>query len=341
MSGARRLPGGRALVAVLLAVVPAAAQGSRTVFDILELDGIARALEARALRDRAKPQPSKEFEQVIQSRPDLLSTPDGGKTWRIRPIGEGDDRPLTQPSLKPDDFACAVSLLQLPYVKQYVHCMKETYLRKGRGDCLKHLVELAQKVGDGSDVLLAGLQARVFTLASQNRDVRELAFGIDPPAYMREMARAYRLVETQKLFAAGVFKPGHTAPGVSFLTAGAQTPDGDVHVFWTDFNKDFLTNKSFKTMGSRTKLLGWRVEEGGKVVNVDPDREFESAGIYTCEVAPDHQIIVSGKLSREAVLLLRAQDNVQDILKVTGGTGARIFLSRPGSSSVGYFKQEK
>src|SRR5262249_36525639 len=91
--------------------------------------------------------------------------------------GQDKDRPLPPPGLKPDDFACAVSLLNLPFVKQYVRCMRDAVRGQASGDCLKDLVGLAKNVGNGGDVLLANLQARAFSLASRNQEWRGLALG--------------------------------------------------------------------------------------------------------------------------------------------------------------------
>ena len=332
-----------AAVLLMAALSAAADEGPLTVFDLVELDGIARALEAKTLRDQARPAPTKEFEEVIQSHPDRLVTPDRGKTWQIRPSDQGEFRTLSTPALKPDDLACAVSLLRIPVVKKYVRCLKEASRGQGTGDCLSDLVKLAATLGDGKDVLLASLQARVFTLASRNPAWRELAFGRNRPDYMAELAAAYARVESNKLLAAQRFSPSWdpSGSGITFQKAGLQSKEGHLTFLWPDFDKPTLSRTSFKTNGSKTKVLAWRIAENGKVINVNLDKEFSVAHLFTCEVAPDHQIIVSGKLSGDTVQSLRGQDNVQDILKVTGGSGASVFLSRPGSASVGVLSKEK
>lgn len=320
-----------------------AAPGPRQ-FDLVEVAGLALALEVPGWRNEISPPPSEAFVRVVQTRPDSLWTVDGGVTWWERCAGGGQLQAIdvAKYALVPADLQAADQLLAKPYIREWVACMRALWVGKGDAECAVRLSEqaAANTNREQAQVLFANLGARLLALAPQNRELSAMIYSKARPPAIGTALAAYRQLEAEKITAAHVFNPqSDSTPGtISFLPAGVLKVSGAAFD-WEDFAS--LAGAEWDSDAKRGKLdlTFWDLKEDGRARQIRSSKQFSEADMSALIVSPDYHLVFRGRFTPSQIEGITRAKTLTAVLQVSSEANVDTFLSRPGSPTMGLLNQ--
>lgn len=318
------------------------AQGPRQ-FDLVEVTGLALALEVPGWSDEITPPPSKAFVRLVQTRPVSLLTADRGVSWWERRPGGGKLQAVddTKYDLRPTDLQAADQLLAKPYIREWVACMRALWVGKGDARCAVKLSELAaaNTNREQAKVMLANLGARLLALEPQNRELSAMMYNKDRPETIGTALAAYRHLEAEKIAAAYAFDPqSHSTPGrISFLPAGVLAASGPT-IDWEDFN--LLADRECDSDSRECKLdlTFWDLTKDGEARQIRNSKKFSDAKMSALIVSPDYHLVFRGRFTASQLEGITSAQTLKAMLELSNKANVDTFLSRPGSPTMGMLK---
>lgn len=309
------------------------------VFDNVEISALALGLEIKEWKGLLKPQPSKELVTVVQGLPIMLLTGDGGKTWATRPRGATQARTLVGQSvqLSPIDLSVVLQILNMPFLKDYIECMRDAWEGKAKSECVEELAHKANLEPDEiRHVLLVNLGARLISLSPQNREWKALVFSNTKSADVESALKAYNTYELAKIAVLASFAKQSSNTLVTSLRADKRILDVNSNIAF-DILAEYSSLPHFRSNSF------WPQVYSGSISSSEGEAKLVSTGrfragddqIYACFFSGDDYAVIAGNLKASLATNLNSAQSADNLLTtMQAETNLCLFLSHPGSAFV-------
>jgi hypothetical protein len=306
-------------------------------FDVVAIQALALFLEAPTWESKLTHPPSKGFVELLRTRPQtLLFAVDkwffsaANATDTTQPV----EVDLKQYPVETSDINVALEILKEEYISRYISCMRDAFLGKGKGDCIKILSDLAEKVGKEmknstlTQFLRADLGARLLALSSNNSEWNHLLTSRETPE-VDLVLRSNTELEMQKAFAVWSGKPVF----IKGLTPVNFQPVKvlDSETAWLDFGTAVPSTGTTVFTRGKFPTYAWKVENGKAnltSLSKNPD-------VYTIFLDSTRSLMIKGSLTEEDLVTLYGTKSWTDLLSTANEKNWKAYLSRPGSGTLG------
>jgi hypothetical protein len=302
--------------------------------DGVEIRAIELALSVKEWKDKLDPRPSDAFQTVIRMGPTKLVVRDQGTKWSMEEKDEEKEIDTQKYPLIPNDVTTARNILAIPYIKEYLRCMKKAYRGQATDDCFKKLINDAESSGISRDAIRtvsAHLGAQLQALAPQNPEWKQMVIGDTTPREVQMAMAAYNAVELDKLQEAVAYIANSTTSAkdkVQPIPPLANQPA------FARYNAALASAEA-----SDPSIVGWNnLGTGHPEVVTNQEKVYDSghAPIYTFVLNPDSHVLLKGKLDAKMAEQLKASKSMEDLLGTAKQYNVGVFLSRPGSEKMYY-----
>jgi hypothetical protein len=318
---------------------PVPLQGGATpyTFDVVAVHAIALYLESPTWSSKLNPPPSEGFTKLLITQPqNLLFLAD--KWFYSASDSPNGSQPVEVDSQKypveSNDIEVVKKILNVNYISQYITCMREAYRGNGKGECIKILYDAAIQAGEQlhdpslTQYLQADLGGRLLALSSNSPEWKDALEERETRPEVNLVLKANAALEEQKAIAVSSGAPPKDTGNIPVIFKLVQ-----VRQSGTDWS-DFLTHVDIHTKeGKRNfSVYAWRIV-GRKASLISLHSKPD---VYTITIDPKRGFLITGQTLTYADLDdLFASDTWMDLTKKTLEKKAAVYLSRPGSGTLG------